>query len=308
MEFTLKSWPAASTMSCGAARSRTPAGPAGAAARLVHAHADVLHAGQHPDERDLDLVVERPQALRVERGLDRRDQPVDGQRAAGGHGRRRDRRAVEVELALRRRVPVGDAGARVPDDELLEQVAGLGRIDEVGRQRGVERERAHVDVEPGERAHQRLGLVGGQGPSVDPGQRAERIAHRRVAQQGPGDPQHVARGAVGHEREALERGCDPRCPSMPPRPRAARRPSPAAAMAAAALAASSVTLHLGLEHGRLCAGGPQVGVERLGQPIEQRVELEELEEPAHLGDVDGARGRRPARRSRGPGARRARAP
>ena len=172
----------------------------------VDGDAGVLHAGEHADERHLDVVVERAQALGVERGEQRRDQAVDGEGPPGGGGGRRRGRAVEVELALGRRVAVGDPGAGVADHQLLEQVAALGRVEEVGGQRGVERQAAHVDVEAGERAHERLGLVGGERPTAGAGQRGQGVAHAGIGEQRARDPHHVAGGAVAHEGQALEVG------------------------------------------------------------------------------------------------------
>ena len=82
----------------------------------VDADADVLHAGQHADQRHLDLVVQRAQALRVERREQRRrparstaERPTGRASSAGV-----DRLAAEVELALRRAAsPSGSSSAGV---------------------------------------------------------------------------------------------------------------------------------------------------------------------------------------------------
>ena len=48
----------------------------------VDPHADALHARQHPHQRHLEGLVQRTQALRVERGGHRADEPVDSERMA----------------------------------------------------------------------------------------------------------------------------------------------------------------------------------------------------------------------------------
>ena len=68
----------------------------------VDTDADDLHLGQHPDERHLDLVVERAQRLRVERRLHRLDQAVDRKRVPADSLRAIDRVVAERQLARRR--------------------------------------------------------------------------------------------------------------------------------------------------------------------------------------------------------------
>ena len=68
----------------------------------VDADADVLHAGQHANERVLDRVVQVGHALGGEAGLDRLGDVVHGERVAGGPLGVADAGAVEVELAGRR--------------------------------------------------------------------------------------------------------------------------------------------------------------------------------------------------------------
>ena len=287
--MTLKSSPAASTI---AARCRSTSATSRSRRRLelvpVDPDADVLHAGEHADERDLDVVVERAQALGVEGGEERRDQPVDGQRAAGRRGGARRGRSLEVELARRGDVAVGDASAGVADEQLLEQVAALGRVEEVGGQRGVERQAADVDVEAGEGAHERLGLVGGERPAADAGERAELGADLGVGEELAREPQHVAGVAVADEGQALEGRsalrAGPRGGQRQRRVAGARR-----RQGLDGGVGGGQRLDLRLEHDRLGRRRAQVGVEGLGQPVEQGVELEEVEEPADLVDVDGRR-------------------
>ena len=123
---------------------------------------------------------------RVERGQQRRHEAVDGERPSGRGGGGRRGGTLEIELALRRCVAVGDAHAGVPHHELLEQVAALGRVEEVGGQRGVECQAPHVDVEAGERPHERLGLVGRQRSALVGSERAERVAPDGSPSSGPG--------------------------------------------------------------------------------------------------------------------------
>src|SRR5690606_10070071 len=112
--------------------------------------------GEHADEGHLDLVVQLPQAAGVHGGLERVDQAVDGKSASAGDGGGGRGGAVEVELTLTGGVAlVGDLGAGVADDHLLEDVAAVGRVDEVTGEGGVEGEAAHVDVEAGEGPHHR---------------------------------------------------------------------------------------------------------------------------------------------------------
>ena len=150
----------------------------------------------------------------------------------------------------------------------------------------------------------------GRPPATD--ERAERGPHRRVDEQRPGDPDHVAGRAVARRAPGPRGPSDPRCPpTRRPRP---RRGAVLRAPRATSAAASAVVeqLDLGLEHRRLAGCGTEIGVEGGGEPVEERVELEELEQPAHLGarrwQPDRSRGRRcscrAARRGRAPSSRR----
>ena len=64
----------------------------------VDADTDVLHPGEHADERVLDRVVEVGHSLRGEAGLDRLGDVVHGERIAAGPLCVADAGAVEVEL------------------------------------------------------------------------------------------------------------------------------------------------------------------------------------------------------------------
>ena len=65
----------------------------------VDRDADVLHAGEHPHERVLDVAVEPGHALRLERGVDRLGDMVNRERLLPRKLRHLDRVAVEIELA-----------------------------------------------------------------------------------------------------------------------------------------------------------------------------------------------------------------
>ena len=250
VEFTLKSWPAASTI---AARWRSTSATSRSrrrcsSSRSTATPASSIRASTPTSGTSISsLSVRRPCASRA--ASSGCDQTVDGQGAAGGGGGRRRGGAVEVELALRGGVAVGDAGAGVADQELLEQVPALGRVEEVGRERGVECQAAHVDVEARERAHERLGLVGDEGAAVGPGQRRRaRRAPRRRRAAAPGSHTTSPAAAVAHEGEALEVGPSLGARPRRPRPRAGRCRRRGAASTFAAPAASAMDVDLRLEH------------------------------------------------------------
>ena len=189
------------------------------------------------------------QALRVEGGEQRRHQAVDGEGPAGRGGGRRRGGAVEVELALGGGVAVGDPGAGVAHDQLLEQVAALGGVEEVGGQRGVEGQAAHVDVEAGERPHQRLGLVGGERAAAR-ARPASPSASRTAASASSAPGIHTTSPVAPSrtERQALEVG-----PALGAGPRRGQRERRAVAGERRRApwprpAASSSDLDLGLEH------------------------------------------------------------
>jgi hypothetical protein len=172
VEFTLNSTPASVPRAPGAGRPR----PTAVAQRLelghVDADADVLHLGEHRDERDLDLVVQRAQALGVERGEHGRHQRLHGEGLARSALGERGGRAVEVELTLGGTVG-GQLELGVALQQLLEDVAVLGRIEQVGRESGVERQVG--DLEPGGVARAAW-PVGGE--TTSPGDQRQRRRHR----------------------------------------------------------------------------------------------------------------------------------
>ncbi len=160
----------------------------------------MLHLGQHQHERVLDRAVQLGHPLGVHAGHDRFGERVDRQRIAGGEFGVAERGAVEVELAASRSV-VGRAGElRVLLDQVGQRVASLGRVDEVGGDRGVEREPAHLDVELEQRPHQRLDVV-----TAEVGVRAERVADGIVGEDVGGDPQHLGHRRIGDDGDTGER-------------------------------------------------------------------------------------------------------
>ena len=226
----MKSWPAASTI---AARWRSTSATSRSRRRCSSSRSTATPTSSiRASTRRAAPRCRRcsgAEALRVEGGEQRRHQAIDGEGPAGGGGGGRGGRPVEVELALGRRVAVGDPGARVAHHQLLEQVAALGRVEQVGGERGVEGEAAHVDVEAGERPHERLGLVGGERPPADAGQRARaRRARAASASSAPGTHTTSPVRAVAHEGEAVEVGAALRRRSTR-RPRRAGASSPARA-------------------------------------------------------------------------------
>ena len=213
--------------------------------RPVHADADVLHAGQHPHQRHLHVVVEAVQTLRGQRFPEGSDQAVDGQSGPSRLLVGLDGAAVEVQPSLRRDVG-GRVYAGVAAGEVAEVVAGVGRIQEVGGQHGVDQRVSHLDAAGQQRAHEVLGAVRGQWPARarigvcgstgdEPGERGRDLL---VVQQPAGQEGHPALGRVDHPGQAgLEpprrggqrQGRARRCPPRPrlPGPRLPRPGSPA---------------------------------------------------------------------------------
>ena len=112
----------------------------------VDGDAGVLHPGEHAHQRVLDRVVEVAHALLVERGEQRPGDAVDRQRLAGGaHGV--VVALTEVELAGCHRVAVGEAHVRVALEQPGDRVRGLGRVEQVGGDRGVELQPDLVDLQ-----------------------------------------------------------------------------------------------------------------------------------------------------------------
>ena len=197
-----------------------------------------------------------------------------------------DTRAIEVELTLGGGPVRGQLGARVAPQNLVEQVARLGRVEEVGGDRGVERQAAHVDARVEQRAHDRLGLVGGDRAAAvgrQGDQCGEGRPHPLVGQQRPGQPCDPGRGRVGHERQPVERraalaavpgGGDRQGCVVPGGPgRIQRRHG---------LLGGRKLGDNGLQHLGRRAADAEVLAQRLGQPLPEAVELEEVEQPPDL--------------------------
>ena len=123
----------------------------------VDGHAEVLHAGEHADERHLDLAVEQVEPLRLERLL---QGPA---RWAAPSASVAARRATAWSPAPpksswpgRRGVVVGQLEAGEAGQQLAEHVAALGRVEQVGGEAGVERQAPHVDPSGQQRPDQAL--------------------------------------------------------------------------------------------------------------------------------------------------------
>ncbi len=82
----------------------------------------MLHVGQHPDQRHLDLVVELAQPLGLEGVEQRVDQGFGGEGPPGRVERPLALVAAEVELAGRGHLALGQAEAGIAAQQLLEQV------------------------------------------------------------------------------------------------------------------------------------------------------------------------------------------
>ena len=170
------------------------------------------------------VVVQRAQALRVERGGDGPDEPVDGQRVARGEQRDVGRPLLEGELALGgagvgRQLEVG-----VAQQQLAQHVAGLGRVEQVGGQLGVDGQGAHVDVDAQQGADERLGVVRGDragGEYV-----LQRGPHARVVEDRGGEHEHLGHFAVGHQRQRVDRRASRGSRPRRRRPTARRRARP----------------------------------------------------------------------------------
>ena len=210
----------------------------------VDADADVLHPGQHADERVLDLVVELAHALRVERRLER--PAPGGRRPAPARAA-----ALRVVDARRRRSRAGprarrrsaSVSRRVPRQQLVERVAGLGRVEQVGGDRRVELQSA-------------AGRCRGRAATAS-------APWRRGPRTGRPSARAARTASVGEQR---------RPGSTPPRARLgvdARRPGRAAALRPSApphAAARSSTAESGRERGDGLGGRRRLGAPRPRAP------------------------------------------
>ena len=168
--------------------------------------AQVLHPGQHPHEGHLDLVVQLGEAASLERLAHRRSQRSGGQGATGGHPVATVAIAVtQVELARRRALLAGHLRPGVFGQQLRQVVAGVGRIEQVGGQLGVESQAGHLYLEAEERPQQRLGVMGDQTHRA-----VEQPDHLVVTQRqhpggGLGEPRHLALGSIEDDRQPGQR-------------------------------------------------------------------------------------------------------
>ena len=242
----------------------------------VDADADVLHLGEHPDERVLDRVVELGHPVRIEARLDRSGDVMDGERvAAGPLGRR------SAPLPSRSSWPEdGSVVARWRElGELLEQigelVARLGGVDQVGGDRRVELQPAQVDVGLEQRTHQWLDVV-----AADVVVRAERLGDRVVARAARPGTQATADVAASITNARPSSALRPGSPSHD----AATSSTSTAAIACSRR--SGVGEHLDLGDELLAAAAldaiPELGPSASASRSAERPELEEVEQPLHL--------------------------
>ena len=200
------------------------------------------------------VVVERAQALRVEGVAERADAggrpPAPGGRRrwpASIGRRRRGRAGPRPRRWPRRQLEVG-----VADQQVLERVAGLGRVEQVGGERRC-RGRACAASTPRSSRPRTSGLaaVGGDRAPPSATRAAERVAHRRRRRApAPGSQADLGRSGVDDQGQTLERRSGlPRPPTT--------RPWPAAAVALGRAAEQRPTAsarrrrprwYLGLEH------------------------------------------------------------
>jgi hypothetical protein len=277
VELTLNSWPASASRS---PRSRSASASAVAQARSSSRRPRRRRPPCGPAPAP---AAPRPrrgaaQALGVEGGEQRATSAVDGQRP---------RAASCDDGAASPPRSSWPSGGGVPVGQLQPGVArraapraGSGsRPGRAGRRPGgVEREARHVDAEAQQRPQQRLGVVGGQRRG---GRRQHRARARRTAvvgQQLGGQPRPPR--PVGVDHSASRRaGCGPRpahAAATADRGRPARR-GPGGGLGRrrprSTTSASSTSV------GRATAGAPEVPCRGLGEAVEQRAELEEVEQP-----------------------------
>ncbi len=148
----------------------------------VDPHAHLLHAGEHPHQGALHLVVEAAQSPAVE------DLGQGGGQAGDGHGvtgrlhGRVGGRAGQVELTRRGRIRGAHLQAEEALGEVVEHVLGLGRVDEIGRHRRVDVEGVEVEAETVQAAVQLLGVVGVEGGTALAEQSGQGFRHRPGAE------------------------------------------------------------------------------------------------------------------------------
>ncbi|CAB4825743.1 unannotated protein [freshwater metagenome] len=247
--------------------------------RNVHGDTVVLHFGEHPNERVLDVPVERIHTLRLERSLNGWCEPRHGERCATRTDRVVHRGVAEVQLAAR--CTLGrEHIARVSGEQFAEGVPTLGRVQQVCGDHGVEREVMQVHTQTEQRAHQGLGVVRSDGAPV-----VERSDERGIAEHARRDPQDLGEIRVCHDGEPAER----RATGLA-RPCARKVERRAPCQCSDRLRGTACGADLGLDGIRSVRpiGGIRVVVPRADhqtQPVEQRPELEEVEQSPHLDHV-----------------------
>ncbi len=169
----------------------------------------------------------------------------------------------------------------VPEEEILEEVPGLGGVEEVGGEHGVEGQSAHVDAESGQRSHEGLGPVGRERPATPAEQSGQPVPHGLVDEQLARDPRDVGGSilCLDDHGEPIERAA-----SLDAPPSGCDRDEPVrlgeASQQCGRLRRGVDGDHLGLERGRRGHGRHGIVAHGLGQPIVEGAKLEEVEQPA----------------------------
>ena len=124
----------------------------------VDADTDVLHLGEHPHERILDVDVQMAHRLRIERRLEHGRQRCD----SGGSGHRvlsrTGGRSIEIELAGRS-ADVGKTYVGAIEEQSPDRVVVRTRLEQIGRDGGIEFEAGQIDTDRQSGAHERLEVV-----------------------------------------------------------------------------------------------------------------------------------------------------
>ena len=183
-------------------------------------------------------------------------------------------RLVEVELPVRCAVR-GQAVTGVALQQVTDPVAGLGRVEEVGGDRRVHRQRAQVRAERVEAPQQLLRLMRPDGATA-----GQRGPDRLLADQRGVEPEHLCRLAVEHDGQA-EQGAA----GGGARPGHAEVEHRGAGEAGESVVEPVRPYDLRLEDlaARDHRDAAVLPAQRLVQAVHQGAELEELEEPLHLG-------------------------
>ena len=232
----------------------------------------MLHARQDVDQRVLDRRVQVGHALLGELRHDRFDEVVHRERLVTGDRRRVGASAVEVELALGRRLVDRRGEAGVALDEVRQFVASLGRVEQVGADRRVELEPIEVEAAPEQTADQRLDVV-----TASP-RRRQCLGDGTVVEVVGGDPRHARAVRVRDHRQptqaAASRLALPRRGEVDSVERGEELRRRGGRLRRRDLRDQSLALVLA-EHDR-------GRTERVGEAFGERPELEEVEQPPDL--------------------------